>query len=81
MVFSADLVVFWHVQVVSYRFMWVIARLGYMEQPLSLLLRGSTIVVFTSCRYWFSVVSCIDDQSNVVIGCIDHQSIVSCWLD
>jgi hypothetical protein len=44
--------------------------LGYTEQLSGLFLRGSTRVVFTSCRsYWLIVVGCIDDQSKIVVGC------------
>jgi hypothetical protein len=44
--------------------------LGYTEQSLGWFLRGSTRVVFTSCRScWLIVVGCIDDQSKIVVGC------------
>jgi hypothetical protein len=46
----------------------LIARLGYMEQPSGLLLR-STGLVFTSCCRWLTVLGCIDNQANVVVGC------------
>ena len=41
-----------------------------MVESLGLLLRGSTRVVFTSCRCcWLTILGCIDDQSNFVVGC------------
>ena len=66
--FSADSVFLAHSSGFLIGLGGLIARLGYMEQPLGLLLR-STGLMFTSCCRWLTVLGCIDNQANIVVGC------------